>query len=84
MQLSVRVERGEERVLERRVLGRLLQVAVHLACRREDALDASGGGGRSTTFTQTHVLWNAPCSHSSNRDKLTFFRGTVDLARFAS
>ena len=28
---SVRVERGEERVLERRVLGRLLEVAVHLA-----------------------------------------------------
>ena len=33
-------------MLERRVLGRLLEVAVHLAGRREDALDAGGGGGR--------------------------------------
>ena len=45
MQLSISVERSEERVLERRVLGRLLQVAVHLARRREDALDTGGGGG---------------------------------------
>ena len=44
-QALVCVECGEKRVLERRVLGRLLQVAVHLARRREDALDASGGGG---------------------------------------
>ena len=39
--LSVRVEGREERVLERRVLHRLLQVAVHLAGGGEDALDAS-------------------------------------------
>ena len=35
----IRIERGKERMLERRVLGRLLEVAVHLAGRREDALD---------------------------------------------
>mgnify|MGYP005642055579 CR=1 FL=1 len=41
------VKGREERVLERRVLGRLLQVAVHLARRREDALNTGRGGGRS-------------------------------------
>ena len=35
---SVSVERGKERVLERRVLGGLLEVAVHLAVGREGAL----------------------------------------------
>ena len=39
----VRVERGEERVLERRVLGGLLEVAVHLASGREDALHPGRG-----------------------------------------
>ena len=33
-------------MLEGRVLRRLLQVAVHLARSREDALDAGRGGGR--------------------------------------
>ena len=52
--LSVRVEGREERVLERRVLHRLLQVAVHLAGGGEDALDASRPcsrrGGRGWGF----------------------------------
>ena len=41
---SVCVECREEGVLERRILRRLLQVAVHLARSREDALDACRRG----------------------------------------
>ena len=43
---SICVEGREERVLECRVLGRLLEVAVHISGGREDALDASGRGRR--------------------------------------
>ena len=45
--LSVCVEGRDQRVLKRGVLGRLLQVAVHLARRREDAFDSRRGGRRS-------------------------------------
>ena len=38
--VPVRIECGKETVLQCGVLGRLLEVTVHLASRREDALDA--------------------------------------------
>ena len=44
--MSIRVEGGEEGVLQRRVLGRLGEVAAHLACGREDVLYAGRGGTR--------------------------------------
>ena len=43
----VGIEGRKQGVLEGRVLGRLLEVAVHLASSREDALDTTRGGGRS-------------------------------------
>ena len=43
---SLGVERGDERVLEHAVARRLAQVVVHLAGRREDALDAGRRGRR--------------------------------------
>ena len=43
---SLGVERGDERVLEHAVAHRLAQVVVHLAGRREDALDAGRRGRR--------------------------------------
>ena len=42
---SVSNERGKEGVFKRGVLGRLLQVTMHVARCRKDALNASGGGG---------------------------------------
>ena len=53
---SVRVERGEEGVLERRVLGGLLEVAVHLASGREDALHP-GRGRRRGEVLLDHNCW---------------------------
>ena len=47
-------------MLKRRVFGCLLQVAVHLAGSREDALDAGGGGGGCSKVLLDHLRKRRP------------------------